>query len=135
MQIDPTELNYLAVLVGGLVYMAFGALYYSPVLFGNTWVQLNKANLDKRKSQTPMFVSSPVVAFLSSVLMAVIVQAVHADDLGSGLLLGIMMALLLALAYFKNAAFGLMSGKAYAIAIGDHAIAFVILGVLHSLWR
>ncbi|BBH22943.1 hypothetical protein Back11_42880 [Paenibacillus baekrokdamisoli] len=123
MEINITELNYFAVLVGGLVYMAFGAAYYSPVLFGRTWMQLNKANLDKRKSKLPMYVASPIVAFLSSFLMAVIVQAASVDDIGSGILLGLIVGLLLAVAYLKNAAFGLMSRKEYAIAIGDHGIA------------
>ena len=135
MQIDLTTLNYLAVLAGGLAYMAFGALYYSPVLFGKTWTQMHKATLDKRKSQTPMYVASPVVAFLSSFIMAVIVQAVQANSLGAGVLLGLLLGFLLALAYLKNAAFGLMSRKAYAIAIGDHIVAFVLLGVIHSLWK
>ena len=36
---ESTAINYLAVLVAGVVYTALGALWYSPVLFGNAWMK------------------------------------------------------------------------------------------------
>ena len=34
-------INYWSVLLGGVLSMAFGALWYSPVLFGNLWAKLS----------------------------------------------------------------------------------------------
>jgi hypothetical protein len=38
------EINYLAVLACTLLAMVVGSLWYSPLLFGRTWMRLNKMN-------------------------------------------------------------------------------------------
>ncbi|MGM7703224.1 DUF1761 domain-containing protein [Pseudalkalibacillus sp. Hm43] len=126
------DLNILAILVGGLLYMAFGAFYYSPVLFGNRWGQLN--NIGEEGMKPINFVWSGVVAFLSSFFMAVVVELTGAQDLGSGLLVGAVVGVLLGLGLFKNMVFGMTSKKVFAIAVGDHFIILCLLGILHALW-
>ena len=37
MTIDLGQLNWLAVIVGALVYFALGALWYSPMFLGKAW--------------------------------------------------------------------------------------------------
>lgn len=47
-----TTLNFSAILLAGLVNMAIGALWYSPLLFGNIWmkgVKLNKTDIANSK--------------------------------------------------------------------------------------
>lgn len=34
------RLNYLAILVSALIWRLLGALWYSPALFGNAWMQI-----------------------------------------------------------------------------------------------
>lgn len=133
MTIDFAEMNVLAVVVGGILYMMFGALYYSPVLFGNTWVKANKLSDDHMKNGI-IYVGAAVVAFLSSFLIAVLTQATGADDLVSGLVIGGTVGLLIALVYWKNTLFGLTNKKVMLIAVGDHLISFLLLGILHALW-
>ncbi|WP_349408950.1 DUF1761 domain-containing protein [Pseudalkalibacillus sp. SCS-8] len=127
------ELNILAIIVGGFLYMAFGAFYYSPILFGNTWGQLN--NIGEEGMRPINFVWSGVVAFASSFVMALIVGLTGADDVGSGLLIGALVGILLFLGLFKNTVFGMTSKKVFAIAVGDHVIIFCLLGILHAVWR
>jgi hypothetical protein len=133
MTIDVTELNVLAILAGGILYMVFGALYYSPVLFGNTWVKSNQLS-DTHMKNGMIYAGAALVAFISSFLVAVIVQATGADDLASGLVVGLIIGLLVALAYWKNTLFGMTNKKVFAIAVGDHLISFLLLSVLHALW-
>ncbi len=38
-----SELNWLAVLVGAVIYFALGALWYSPMLFARPW----QASMDR----------------------------------------------------------------------------------------
>lgn len=128
---DLAKLNYVAVLVGALLYMAFGALYFSPVLFGNTWTKLNNLT----RLQPTSYVGSTVAAFLSSFLIAVIVRATGAGTIAAGLEVGISVGLLVAFAYLKNSLFGMASPKVAAIAVGDHLIAFTLLAVLHAVWQ
>ncbi|KEQ25175.1 DUF1761 domain-containing protein [Paenibacillus tyrfis] len=128
------EINYWAVLAGAIFYMAFGALYYSPVLFGNHWIRLNRIQ-DGHMRNPLIYVASTIVAFLSSFFMAFLVHATGASGLVSGLILGLVVAVIIALVYLKNAAFGLMPMKVYAIAVGEHLLSFVVLGILNSVWQ
>jgi hypothetical protein len=36
---ESVSINYVAVVVAALAYVVIGALWYSPVLFGNTWMK------------------------------------------------------------------------------------------------
>lgn len=131
MNMDLAQLNYWVVLAGAIFYMIFGALYYSPILFGSHWTRLNKVK-EGHMSNPLIYVASTGVAFLSSFLVAVLVQAAGAGNLVSGLILGFIVGIIVALVYLKNAAFGLMSSKVYAIAAGEHLVSFFVLGALHG---
>lgn len=133
MNIALSEINYWGVLAGAIFYMAFGALYYSPILFGSSWTRLNNVK-DGHMSNPLIYVGAAAVAFLSSFFMAILIRATGASGIVSGLVLGLMVALIIALVYLKNAAFGLMSSKVYAIAVGDHLISFIVLGMLHGFF-
>ncbi|MBD0379901.1 DUF1761 domain-containing protein [Paenibacillus sedimenti] len=129
-----TEINYWAVLVGAIFYMIFGALYFSPMLFGGSWTRLNNVK-EGHMSNPLIYVASTGVAFLSSFLMAILIQGTGASGLLAGLVVGLVVALIVTLVYLKNAAFGLMSRKVFAIAFGDHILSFIVLGILHAVWK
>jgi len=69
-------INYWAVLLAGVLSMALGALWYSPYLFGMTWVKLSKfstkdlARLKKsgsvKRSYTIMFLTTLVTGYVLS---------------------------------------------------------------------
>ncbi|MFC7371908.1 DUF1761 domain-containing protein [Fictibacillus iocasae] len=132
--IDFQELNVFAVIAGGILYMLFGALYYSPVVFGKTWTVLNGARMSEY-SDALKYGMSAVTAFATSFLVAVIMAASGADTVTEGLTIGVMLSVLLSLAYLKNMLFGLMPKKAYSIAVGDHVVMFILLSVLHAVWK
>ncbi|MBP1081923.1 MULTISPECIES: hypothetical protein [Bacillus] len=46
-----------------------------------------------------------------------------------------MIGLLAAFVFLKNTVFCLTTTKIYAIAMGEHMISFMLLGMLHALWR
>ncbi|MGG3572499.1 DUF1761 family protein [Bacillus gobiensis] len=84
---------------------------------------------------TQKYIASALIAFISSFLIALLVQIAGIDTLLSGLGLGLMIGLLAAFVFLKNTLFGLTSTKIYAIAMGEHMISFMLLGMLHALWK
>nr|WP_249042935.1 DUF1761 family protein [Metabacillus idriensis] len=92
------------------------------------------ANNPSEVKDSAKYAGSAVVAFLSSFLIAIIIHSVGADNLISGLMTGLIIGILLALAYLKNALFGLTGLKVYGIAVLDHVIAFSLMGILHAIW-
>lgn len=123
MAMDLQAMNVWAVLIGAVLYMVYGAVYYS-VLVG-------------KKKQAPgamKYVVSVIVAFLSSFVVAVLVQMTGANNLMEGAAIGGMIGIVISLVYVKNVLFGLVTKQNGLIAIGDHLIIFSILGAFHGLF-
>lgn len=69
------NLNWLCILVGALVPMVMGMIWYSPALFGKPWMNsINKTEEDLKKSNMPVilgisFVLSCLVAYYITMLV------------------------------------------------------------------
>lgn len=123
------ELNGIAIILGTLLYMVYGGVYYSVRLGGDKHPE--KKQLEMAGSMK--YVVSIIVAFISSFVVAVLVQATGAESITEGLLVGLMIGVIITLVYLKNRLFGLMTHRAFLIAIGDHLVIFILLGALHGL--
>ena len=93
MDIDLGDLNYLAVVAGIIINMALGALWYSPILFANSWMAatgITKEYIDEHKDQAMKGYAVSIVASIVFVLgLAVMVQVSGAADLAEGLAIGL----------------------------------------------
>ncbi len=66
---DYTSVNFIAILVCGIMAMIVGGLWYSPILFGKQWIAMSgvsQAKLEEGKNK--MFVSY-VINFVASLIM------------------------------------------------------------------
>lgn len=71
--------GYLGIFVAAIAAMVIGALWYSPMLFGNAWMKMqgwSKKDMEKKKKDTNMgmsyglmFVGSLVAAWVMSMLV------------------------------------------------------------------
>jgi len=126
------DLNVFAIIIGGLMYMLFGAFYYSPVLFGNKWAELN--DVDLKEAGSKPFLAAFLVAFFNSLFIAILVQLTGTETVSEAILLGIVIGAILSFSYFKNMMFGLMKKSVFFIAIGDHVIILTLLSILHTFF-
>ena len=126
------DLNYLAILAGGILYMIYGTIYYS-IMLSDKKEHHNKAILDQQSEGPFKYIYSVVIAFINSFLVAVLVQATGAETWTDGLMVGLIIGVLITLVYFKNSLFGLMSRRVFFIAIGEHLVIFTLLGILHGI--
>jgi|SRR5581483_2997729 len=66
-------MNYMMITIGvvlaALANWFFGALWYSPVLFGNKWIQLGKISVDQNKMKSAM-INGLIVALVMASVMA-----------------------------------------------------------------
>jgi ABC-type uncharacterized transport system permease subunit len=130
MLIEWGNINYLPVIVGGIVYMIYGGIYYSVVLSKK---DRNKDILDYQSKGPFKYIYSVIIAFINSFFMALLVQSIRADHLISGAGVGLIIGLIITMVYLKNSFFGLMSKKSFLVPIGDHLIIFTILGAIHGI--
>ncbi|RZT21019.1 DUF1761 domain-containing protein [Fictibacillus sp. BK138] len=123
MFLEINELNGIAILFGGLLYMLYGGMYYS-ILLGKK---------KEAGSQGPFkYMFSVVTAFISSFLVSILINAAGVENFIEGTVTGLMIGLLISLVYIKNSLFGLLTKKSCIIAIGDHFVIFTLLGMLHG---
>jgi len=47
------KINYVAVLVVAFIQFVFGAVWYSPILFGNKWMQLTGITMEMASKMSP----------------------------------------------------------------------------------
>lgn len=84
-----SSLNWLSIIVATVVYFILGALWYSPVLFGNIWMELR--NLDKDTMEQPnpiIYLYSFILQFIGVISLAIFISALGVDSAGNGALIG-----------------------------------------------
>src|SRR3989344_841593 len=106
--------NLLAVLVVAIISMVIGALWYSPLLFGNLWMKLmkiTKADIEKakKKSMTGNYIASFIAILLLS--------------------LGFIATTFLNSVLWEN-----KSVKLYLINILHYLVVFLVAAIIFSLW-
>ena len=60
------EVNWLAVLVAAIIPMIIGTIWYSPPVFGNTWMRLIGKTADEIESDPTIYVYTFIAALLIS---------------------------------------------------------------------
>ncbi|MDZ7720474.1 MAG: DUF1761 domain-containing protein [Balneolaceae bacterium] len=84
-----TSLNWITVIVATVVYFALGALWYSPVFFGNIWMKLR--NLDPETMEQPnpiIYLYSFILQFIGVVSLALFITALGVVGAANGALIG-----------------------------------------------
>lgn len=137
---------YLAILVSGVAYMVLGALWYSPALFGKTWMKgIGKTEEQAKADFKPI---NYLWAFVGSLVAAygigrILLMMDHGSMLGAGTI-GLREGFLvgaLAGVCFAGATFFVndsMEGRPRSLTIANalyHLVGFVIMGTILGAWR
>lgn len=132
-------LNYAAILVAGIVNMMLGALWYSPLLFGNIWMKAMKINKSEMKVDKYMG-ARYAVAFLMGLLMVYIlahyVSYMEASTASEGAetafwpWLGFMMPILAGDILWNGKSF-----TVFAINAAHYLVAMLMAGVILATWQ
>lgn len=120
--------------------MVIGALWYSPLLFGNTWVKemgftKDKMEEAKKKGMTKEYVLVFVGALLSAAVIAGFMRYLGVETPAGGAYVGLAATIGFLMPSLLNGV--LWEGKSwkmYAIHVGHYLAAFVIGGALLGWW-
>lgn len=137
-----TDVNWLAILVTAVAAMVVGFLWYSPSLFGNTWMRAkgwdlnDKARMEEMKKGMGMsYFGAFLAALLSAYIISLLIHHLGVPNVMRGVKVG--------LAGFLGFAFPitlndlLWGGKKelFWINLGHHLVGFVIMGAILGAWR
>jgi hypothetical protein len=90
-----SNINWLAVLVGGLAYFMLGAIWYSA-LFKNAWIRLSGVNMNDpnaKKGVAQIMLASLVLMIAASVGMAILIARIGSSGWMTGLKIGLIVGL------------------------------------------
>ena len=135
------KINYAAVFVSAIIYWVLGGIWYSPILFGNKFIEIMRwspeqiARIQAEGAGLQLalaFVGSLVAAYV----LAHLVRYTSAESAGEGaktglwLWLGFIVTSNLNTVFFEFRPLGL-----YLINIGYHLAALLAMGALLAVWR
>jgi hypothetical protein len=136
-----SELNWLAVIVAGIVYFAVGAVWFAPGVFGKWWMR--SIGLDPSQQPPQASPTVYIAPFIGHIIVAMAVgllaAATGTDALGEGIVLGIVVGLGVAAAvlfdtyYFDPKATNKM--LLFAISGGYQFLGVLIISVIVAVWQ
>lgn len=140
MSIDLGSVNWLAVVIGTLVYFALGALWFAPVTpIGRAWMKAAAyESPTSGTSSTNLFYVIPLVTCLVMVTaLALLAAAIGVEGIGEGITLGLVAGIGLAVPLlFTTAAFEFAKPQPFTWGLIDasyHAVGLTIAGAVIGL--
>ncbi|MDX9880945.1 MAG: DUF1761 domain-containing protein [Prolixibacteraceae bacterium] len=133
-----SNLNYWAVFIAALSTFAVGGLWYSSILFGKRWMELNGFTKESlRENSRPMGTimgTSFVASLLSAIVLAMFLGA--ESNVGFGVFAGLMIGIFwigtarLNNVLYENQKFGL-----FFIHAGYDVVSYAIMGAIIGGWH
>lgn len=131
------EINYWAVLVGGIIPMIVGFVYYLPSVFGKTWQALSGlSDQDVNGGPGAGYLLTFIGALLTAYILSHFVDYASATTFSTGALTGFWAWLgFTAMTSLANDIFSKKPLKLWAIQAGYHLITLTILGGVLAVWQ
>ena len=141
MSFDLSTINWLAVIVGTVIYFGLGAIWYSPVLFARPWQR--SIGWDPQQTPPEQRATTYVVPFIAYLVMAIgtamLAAATRSDTFGDGVVLGLVLGIgFAAMHSVVDASFDPNKPQPwtwFAITASYNAIGLLVVAVIVSVWR
>lgn len=133
------QINYLAVLVAGVVIFMLGGLWYSPVMFAKKWMALQgrgSEDMSGGGNMAMMYLQVFICGVLTAWALAILIEFLPVF----GMMHAVKLALLCWLGFAAATSYGTsmfsMKPKAlWLIDTGFNLVSFVIAAVILAAWR
>jgi hypothetical protein len=133
------QVNYLAILACGVVFMIVGALWYSPLLFGKPWMRaMGKTEEELKALQKGVwksYIVSLLGAFVMAFVLAHVIRYAEADTAIEGAQTGLWMWI----GFVITSSLGgiLFEGRPkglYFLYNGYQLVSLVLMGIILAVW-
>lgn len=130
--------NIWAVLVGFVSNMVIGALWYSPILFGNTWLKLSgrKAEDISKEEGNKAMALSMIPAIVMIVLMAILLGLLNVSTIAGALIVGCLVSVgFIGMTGLNQVFFEDKSLALVVLNVGYSVVALNVAAVILTLWK
>jgi hypothetical protein len=128
-----SQINWLALLVAGIIHLVSGLIWFQPMIFGKQWTRLSGKSLDPAVRWIPAGI---VAHLVMSFVLAIVIYLANATDALSGILVGILMwigfivPILTGELIWEKIPF-----KLFLIRIANQFVGFCISAAILAIWR
>jgi len=135
------QLNWLAVIVGTVIYFAIGAVWFTPIAFGRPWQRAIGWDSSRATPEmNPVTYVVPAILYLvASIATAMLATATKSTTFGNGIVLGLVVGVGYALVINANdATFDPNKREPltwFAITGAYNLLGLLIVAVLVSVWH
>ena len=137
--------NWLAILVAGIVIFILGGLWYSPILFAKKWIALQNKTEEQMRAEAaganmPLMYASAFITGLIIASAMALVFAHIANDMQMNAAHGALLGFILWLGFAASTSYAtaLFSGRPRQLWLIDTAynlVSFVLAGIILAVWR
>jgi hypothetical protein len=130
------SINWVSVLAATIIAFGIGGLWYSKLLFGDTWLKELKINTEEygKPNMPKIFGGSFVLLFIGNALLAA--HLGNNADASSGLVAGLVISIAwISTAIGTNYLFARKSLKLFIIDSGYFVVLFSIAGLILGAWQ
>ena len=132
-----SKVNVWAVILAGITYLIIGALWYSPLLFGKTWIRLNGFTDEDFKSNKPMWMIT-LLSFLSACVITTVVSMILGPNPNApfGAIIGFCISVFwVTTSKLTSVLFENQPVKLYLLHAGFDIVSFMVMGAIIGYWR
>ncbi len=134
------DLNYIAVLISGIISMVLGSLWYSPIMFGNSWMKearVSSKEIEKAKKagMGKLYFATFIGALITAFVLGIFVKLSTTNDFLGGMQTGFWIWLGIAAPILLGSV--LWEGKSinyYLINVFYHLINISVIAGFMTVW-
>lgn len=128
--------NFLAVIVAAVLYMALGAAWYSPYMFSSYYIRFTGKDPKDLEASPIDYGLTFIGTLVASLVMAMIVVEIGADTAGEGAALGFILWLgISASSTLVQTIFSGPNKFVWGIYTSYQLVAYLLVGTLLAVWR
>ncbi|QEE16857.1 DUF1761 domain-containing protein [Promethearchaeum syntrophicum] len=128
-------INIWAILVGVVIYMILGMLWYNPILFGDVWMKMLNFKKEELEMKPLDMVYTIIGAILGTFFIAFIFELMGDYTFLKGLGLGAILAGIIFTTSSSQVIYSKKHWKLFLIDAGYHATSVLLISMLLGLWN
>lgn len=128
--------NFYAIFATAILQFIIGALWYSPCMFGNTWLNACNLKSEELKCGACSMIGAFIIALVISCVLSLFVHATHALTALEGAMIGFWAWLgFVATTHFSSVIWEQNPLKVYFIKVACLLLSFVVTGAILAYWQ
>ena len=128
-------MNIYPIIISALVGMALGAVWYSPLLFGDIWLQASGKTREQLGAPAPAMIGSIISCLVAATAVEFLVVSSEAYSLFDGMVTGLVLGVaIVGMSMLSDSLFSGWDWSLYFIQAGYRAAYLVLMGALCGAW-